>query len=197
MRVSHNYDQFISVVEDIKKLLPENKKIANSDILELVKSYASTWLSLDSYDKDTLPNTGLTQSSIVFSWDELMKRIWELKSELISKWEASELFAQEKNKNSLQWILGNIFASFDGADLYPTLEEKSAHLLYFIIKNHPFIDGNKRSGAYSFIWFLRASGYNFREKITPEALTVITLLVAESKPQEKQRIIWLILLLLQ
>jgi uncharacterized protein (UPF0128 family) len=92
----------MQAVEDIKKLLPKNKKIANSDILELVKSYASTWLSLDNYDKDIFPSSGNTQSNIHFSSKELMNNILNLKSELISKGEASKLFAQEKNKNSLE-----------------------------------------------------------------------------------------------
>lgn len=76
------------------------------------------------------------------------------------------------------------------------MTSKAAHLLYFIIKNHPFTDGNKRSGAFAFIWLLRKSGYEFRSMITPEALTAITLLIATSDPKEKEKMIALVELLL-
>ncbi|KKQ50634.1 MAG: RhuM, partial [Parcubacteria group bacterium GW2011_GWD2_38_11] len=94
-------------------------------------------------------------------------------------------------------IVGNVFQAFGGKDLYPTIEEKAVHLLYFVVKNHPFVDGNKRSGAFSFIWFLQKAGFDFRKKITPEALTALTLLIAESNPKDKDRVIGLVLLLLK
>ena len=74
--------------------------------------------------------------------------------------------------------------------------KKAAHLLYFIVKNHPFNDGNKRSGAFSFVWLLQKAGYDFRTKISPETLTTLTILIAKSKPEEKEKVIGLILLLL-
>ena len=78
-----------------------------------------------------------------------------LKSTLMEKGEATNLFATERERNALAGIVGNVMQSFDKKDLYPTVEEKAAHLFYFVVKNHPFLDGNKRSGAYAFIWFLR------------------------------------------
>ena len=81
--------------------------------------------------------------------------------------------------------------------MYSTLEEKAAHLLYFVIKNHPYSDGNKRHGAFSFIWFLKKAGILNISKITPEALTALTLLVAESEPKNKDRMISIILQLLK
>ena len=80
---------------------------------------------------------------------------------------------------------------------YQTIENKAAHFLYFIIKDHPFNDGNKRTGAFSFIWLLREMNFNFQEKESPETLTTLSLLIAESDPREKEKIIGLILLLLQ
>jgi len=74
--------------------------------------------------------------------------------------------------------------------------EKASHLLYFIVKNHPYVDGNKRSGAFSFVWFLQRFGILDLEKITPEALATLTLLVAESRPKDKDRMIGLILMLI-
>jgi len=95
----------------------------------------------------------------------------------------------------LEGIVGNVFQSVFGSDAYPTLEEKAAHLLYFIVKNHPFTDGNKRSGVFAFIWFLRKAGL-LRASLSPEALTAITLLVAESNPKDKEKMVGLVLLLI-
>ena len=87
--------------------------------------------------------------------------------------------------------------TFGGQQLYPTVEEKAAHLLYFVVKNHPFVDGNKRSGAYAFVWFLQKAGILNKSGITPPALTALTLLVAESDPKHKERMVRLILQLLK
>ena len=86
--------------------------------------------------------------------------------------------------------------SFGGKEMYGTVEEKAAHILYFVVKNHPFNDGNKRSGAYAFVWFLRKAGVLRRDRMSPAALTALTLFVAESDPTHKDRIVHLILQLL-
>ena len=83
-----------------------------------------------------------------------------------------------------------------GEDAYPTIEEKAAHLLYFIIKNHPFNDGNKRSGAFAFVWLLQRAGILDISRLSPEALTALALLIAESNPKDKDRMIGLVLLVL-
>jgi prophage maintenance system killer protein len=83
-----------------------------------------------------------------------------------------------------------------GKDVYPTIEEKAAHLLYFMVKNHPFVDKNKRGGVFAFDWFLRTTGL-FRTSFTSEALTALTLLIAESKSSDKDKMIGLVLLLLK
>jgi len=83
-----------------------------------------------------------------------------------------------------------ILQSVFGEDAYPTVEEKAAHLLYFVVKNHPFNDGNKRCGAFSFIWLLKRAGFNVEKFINPNALTALTLLIAESNPNDKDRIGW-------
>jgi death-on-curing family protein len=120
----------------------------------------------------------------------------KLKKEVMSKKEATEMFGQEKQKGSIEGIVGTVFQTVFEKDAYPTLEEKSAHLLYFIIKNHPFIDGNKRSGAFAFIWFLQKAKISFQNKINPETLATLTLLIAESHPKDKEKMIGIILLLL-
>lgn len=92
--------------------------------------------------------------------------------------------------------MGNIFQTLDGQDLYPTVEEKAAHFLYFVAKNHLFVDGNKRSGAFTFVWFLKQARILNPARLTPEALTALTLLVAESNPNDKEKMVGLILLLI-
>ena len=83
--------------------------------------------------------------------------------------------------------------SFGGQEVYASAEEKAAHLLYFMVKNHPFVDGNKRSGAFAFVWFLRAASILDVAKLTPPALTALTILVASSSPRDKEKVVALIL----
>ena len=195
--VGKNYDEFLRAVNSVQKLLPKNNTISTKDILDLVKTFARTWFSLESYDEGILPQTGVTKKKISLDASDLYTAIFELKRELIRKKQATELFAQEKKSKSLEGILGNVMQSVYGKDVYSSIEERAVHLLYFIVKNHPFNDGNKRTGAFAFIWFLKRAGIRFEHKITPEALTSITLLVAESKPKDKDQIIGLLLMLLK
>ena len=118
--------------------------------------------------------------------------ITELRSELMRKDEATDIFAQERKMGSVGGIVGNVMQSFGGNDVYKTIEEKAANLLYFIVKNHPFVDGNKRSGAFAFIWFLRKAKAKTVRNINPGALTVLTLLMAESDPRKKEQMIALV-----
>jgi len=195
--LAKNYETFLRAVEETKKLLPEDGRISAQDTMELIKLFAGTWFSLDAYDRESLPIKGATRKKVDFAGQELVKSIGKLKTDLLRKKEATDIFATERGKGGLAGIVGNVLQSFGGKDLYPTIEEKAVHLLYFIVKNHPFVDGNKRSGAFAFIWFLQRARFNFRDKITPEALTVITLFIAESKPKDKDRMIGLVLLLLK
>lgn len=195
-RISKNYDAFMQAVNDIQKLASTQSQLQSEDVLALVKSFAHTWFSLESYDEDKLPQTGLTSKDISLEASHLVAAVAQLKDTLINKKQATPLFAQEKKEGALAGILGSVFQTVFGQDAYPTIEEKAAHLLYFIIKNHPFNDGNKRTAAFSFIWFLQKADLEFTSKITPEALTAITLLIAESKPDSKERMIGLVILLL-
>ena len=195
-RIGQNYKKFMQAVTDVKALLPVSNKIKTEDILELISAFAGTWFSLDAYDTDLFPKSGITKKKVVFTANELIGAFQELKQSLIAKKQATNIFGQEKNKGSVQGIIGNVFQSAFGKDVYPSVEEKAAHLLYFIAKNHLFVDGNKRSGAFAFIWFLRKAGL-LRASLTPEALTALTLLIAESKPKNKSKMIGLVLLLLK
>jgi len=190
-QLEKNKLQFIQTLEDLKILAGNNHQLKTSDVLTLIQSFSDTFFALESYDKNSFPTHG-TKREIKTSGKDLIKDLQKLKSELIRKSEATELFAQEKKQGNLEGIYGNVFQTVFGEDAYPTIEEKAAHLLYFIVKNHPFNDGNKRSGAFSFIWFLQKANYSFQNKISPETLTVITILIAESNPADKEKMIGIV-----
>ena len=195
--IQKNYDQFIKSVNDIQAVLPEHVTLDPKSILDLVKEYSVTWSKLDAYDRDELKTEGVTKKKVKLNGEELLNAIKSLKEELIKKGDATELFAQEKNKNSIEGIIGNVMQAFGGHDVYKTLEEKAAHLLYFMVKNHPFNDGNKRSGAFAFIWFLKKSGVKGAKNINPSGLTAMTLLIAESNPRHKEKVVALVVELLK
>ena len=195
-RVSDNYEAFMKSVADIQALLPEHVVLDPKSVLELIKEFASTWVSLDAYDKETLSSVGTTKKSIKLTGLELTVAIDNLRSELMKSGEATDIFAQERTHGSIEGIVGNVMQSFGGKSVYGTLEEKAAHLLYFMVKNHPFIDGNKRSGAFAFVWFLRKAKIKTMRNINPGALTALTLLIAESKPEKKDQMTALVTTLL-
>jgi len=114
---------------------------------------------------------------------------------LISKGEASDLFGSERD-GSFQGILKTIYQTFGGQELYSSLDEKSAHLLYFVIKDHPFSDGNKRIGSFLFIYFLKLNSILSRpdgeKKINDNTIVALALLIAESDPKDKEMMVALV-----
>jgi len=192
-RIAKNYTQFLSVVEDMKKLLPDGSTINPKGAIELISLFADTWLSLDAYDKELLPKGKLTKKKVDITSEKISKDLAELRNTLIEKGEATDVFGHERSRGSVSGIVGNVLQSFGRNELYPTVEEKAAHLLYFMVKNHPFTDGNKRSGAFAFVWFLKQVDMLNIQKLTPSALTALTVLVAESDPRHKDKIVKLIL----
>lgn len=195
--IGKNYDKFLQAVEEVKRLLPANNSITSNDTLELIKLFASTWFSLDAYDKSTMPKDGATIQEVTLTIEQVEATLKEFRQALITDKIASEFFGVEREKGGIASIVGNILQSYGDQDLYPTIEEKAAHLLYFTIKNHPLVDGNKRTGAFIFIWLLREYNLLDTNKFTAQALTTLTILIAESNPQDKDRVIGLVLLLLQ
>ncbi|PID48289.1 MAG: death-on-curing protein [Proteobacteria bacterium] len=193
-RFLKNEEKFLKAVEELKSL--SNFKIQSDEILSLIQTFAHTWITLDSYDKNEFPKSGDVKD-IKIQAIELENDLQIFKKELMGKSEATELFAQEKTKGALRGIFGNVFQSVFGQDAYESVEEKAAHLLYFIVKNHPFNDGNKRSGAFSFIWLLSKFGFNFQDKISPQTLSSLTLLIAQSNPKDKDRLVGIVRLLLK
>lgn len=191
-RVAQNYDAFMKAVSDVQVLLPEHIVLDPKAVLELIKEFASTWVSLDAYDKEALELKGVTKKRVTLVSADLYTAILELKDALMQKGEATDMFATERREGNVEGIVGNVMQSFGGKAVYPTAEEKAAHLLYFMVKNHPFTDGNKRSGAFAFVWFLRKVGVRGAKNINPAALTALTLLIAESDPQKKEQMVALV-----
>ncbi len=187
----------MSAVEKVKLFLPPNIKPDTKSILELIKVFADTWFSLDAYDKENFAQGKTSKKKIKVTAGELISAITELKTELLKNKEATDIFARERKAGSIDGIIGNVVQAFNGKDLYPSIEEKAAQLLYFVVKNHPFVDGNKRSGAFSFIWFLERSGLLDISRLTPAALTALTLLIAESHPKDKDKMTGLFVMLLK
>jgi len=159
------------------------------DLLKIITDYTDTWITLNEYDKGELSLEEVTKKKVQhLDYDQIKNSIERFKVRLMKEKEASDLFGSEVG-HKLSSVIASTQQSFSGKDLYPSLDEKAAHLLYFAVKDHPFVDGNKRIGALLFILFLIQNNYLVNKKgerkINDAALTAITLLVAESKPSQK------------
>ena len=195
-RIEHNKSHCLRAIEDIKLLANKTDIVGSTEVSDLAAAFAITWFSLDAYDKSSLPESGTIKQHVDIGAEQLQAELAKLKAQLIQGGEATDLFGTEREVGGLDSLFHNVFQSFGGEDVYQTLKKKAAHLLYFTVKNHVFIDGNKRSGAYAFVWFLQQVDLLNTSEISPQALTALTLLVAESDPQDKDRMVGLVLLLL-
>jgi len=170
------------------------------EILSLLSDYSKTLTLLEQYDKDKVLVSKNGKAKFVLEYEIVKNVIVEIKKELISKGEASDFFGTE-NADKVKGILGTIRQTFDGKELYPSIEEKAANLLYFIIKDHPFIDGNKRTASFLFVYFLDKNHYLYKEngekKINDNALTALTLLIAVSDMKEKDKLVKIVTNLLK
>ena len=179
----------------------ELKKVEAEGLLKVITDYANSWILLQKYDEGKLV---IQKKTLKFCWEldyeEAKKSIAGLKNNLVRSKNATEIFGQERG-HGLDAIIGNLNQSFGGKKLYPSVEEKAAHLLYFVIKDHPFVDGNKRIASLLFILFLAKNNYLLNKKgerkINDNALVALALLVAESNPKEKEVMVALITNLLQ
>ncbi|MCK9363199.1 MAG: virulence RhuM family protein [Syntrophales bacterium] len=154
-------------------------------LLHVVTDYSYALDLLDDYDHQRVSLARLKKAAAKgIDYQEALIVIEQLRC----KFGGSELFGREKD-GSLPGSLGAVMQTFDGRDLYPSLEEKAAHLLYFLVKNHSFVDGNKRIAAALFLWFMEKNGILYcadgSRHIADNALVAITLMIAESKPEEK------------
>lgn len=163
-------------------------------VLDLIVGYADTWRLLLEYDENRLAlPPGARPSSGVLDYARASNAIADFKRELMTRNEATPLFGNLRGE-ALEGILGSIEQTMFGEALYRTREEKAAHLLYFVIKDHPFSDGNKRIGSFLFMLYLREEGMAHR--LNPQALTALALLIADSAPTSKDLMIRLIINLL-
>lgn len=202
-RLQSNLDELQQAIALIQKSSKdEDLSISEAKgLLNILSNYTQSFILLNKYDSQTLEQKGLNENvTYEIKYKEALKTISELKKQLIDKKEASNLFGNQKD-NSFEGILKSVIQTFDGNYLYPSIEEQAAHLLYFVIKNHPFSDGNKRIGAFLFIWFLEKNKHRFKKtgelKINDNALTAIALLVAQSNPDDKEMMVILIVNLIK
>lgn len=168
-----------------------NKDLAD-EVLIMIERYTRSLTLLQSYDEGSVDSPKGKKTTRKITYKECVDIINELRDDLIARGEATPLFGNER-ENGLDQIIGSVYQTFDGQDLYPTIEDKAAHILYLIIKDHPFSDGNKRTGAFLFVYFLNKTNHLFRKngeiKINDNALVTLALLTAESNPKDKDLLI--------
>ncbi len=171
-------------------------------VLEVVQQYTRAWKLLLEYDEGRLAETPVNplKPAADLSLDDARTVIARLRESLAGRGEATDLFGAERS-DQLHGILGAIEQTFGGEPLYPAVQARAAHLLYFVIKDHPFVDGNKRIGTLLFLEYLRRNGMltraNGRPRLADNAMVALALLVAESEPAQKDLMIRLILNLLE
>jgi prophage maintenance system killer protein len=183
-----NLRQTVSLLANVL----ERKELSADEatgLLKVVTDFAYALDVLDKYDHQVLniENTS-TEQYFTITYSEAIEAIRSLGS----KFGSSTLFGNEKD-NSFKGSIATIYQSFGGIDLYPSVEEKAANLLYFVVKNHSFSDGNKRIAAFLFVWFLERNKLLYtptgNKRIADNALVALTLMIAESKPDEKDMMV--------
>ncbi len=177
-------DKRIAQLGEVIKIMKRTENTLDSrQVLTVIEKYSAALELLDSYDHQSMNRPKGNDATYVLSYEECMDVISHMRFG-----DESDLFGREKD-DSFRGSIGNIYQSFDGKELYPSLEEKAAHLLYFITKNHSFLDGNKRIAATMFLYFLDRNGVLFAdgEKLIDDfTLVALTIMIAESRPEEKE-----------
>ena len=186
-----NYQQMVQLVRSMArtvKLQDLSKEVRNA-LLDVVVDYTFALDRLDDYDYQRL---SIPESSTEEKFHATYEGAMKVLAELREKFGGSGLFANEKD-DSFKSSIGQIYQTFGGKDLYPTVEEKAAMLLYLVTKNHSFSDGNKRIAATLFLWFMNENGILYddmhNKRIDDATLVALTLLIAESRPEEKDTMI--------
>jgi len=194
-----NLKELEEAIKLIKNTLT-NKELTSDEskgLLKVITDYANSWILLQRYDSNQLEEPKKKHKpKFELTYEKAIEAISKLKTDLKTKKEASDLFGNQRDQ-SFEGIIANLYQTFSGDELYPNIEAKAAHLLYFIIKDHPFTDGNKRIGAFLFILFLSNNEYLFKangeRKINDNALVALALLIAQSNPKQKDIMIKLIM----
>ncbi len=183
-------EKTIKLIDIAGRIDTELKGSEAQEIIKVINNYSLALNLLDDYDHKNLVKPSGTKNNKIVTYENCINIINKLKFNT-----SSDLFALERNKG-LKEVIGTIYQSFDGKDLYPSVQEKAANFLYLIIKNHVFIDGNKRIAATLFIYFLEYYNilyYNNKQIIDNNTLVAITLLIAQSNPKEKDILIDLVM----
>lgn len=184
-------DARISQLGEVVRIMKRTEnELDAGQVLNVIQKYSKALEMLDSYDHQTMKKPRGTASTYHLTYEECMNVISQMRFA-----KSSDLFGEEKD-NSFKGSIGNIYQSFAGRELYPSLEEKAAHLLYFVTKNHSFLDGNKRIAAAIFLYFLDKNGVLFiddRKLIDDYTLAALTIMIAESRPEEKEMMISVIM----
>ncbi len=189
-----NNHRIAQLGEVIKIMKRTEDSLDGKQILSVIEKYSDALEMLDSYDHQTMTRPKGKPATYTLDYEECMQVISQMRFG-----NESELFGKEKD-DSFRGSIGNIYQSFGGQELYPSLEEKAAHLLYFVTKNHSFLDGNKRIAAAMFLYFLDKNGVLFvdgKKLIENHTLVALTIMIAESKPVEKDMMITVIMNCLQ
>ncbi len=172
--------------EVIRIMKRTENELDSKQVLSVIEKYSNALDLLDSYDHQNMTRPKGNEATYVLSYDECMQVIQSMRFG-----DESDLFGKEKD-DSFKGSIGNIYQSFAGVDLYESLEEKAANLLYFVTKNHSFFDGNKRIAATMFLYFLDKNAALFvdgKKKIEDSTLVALTIMIAESRPEEKEMMI--------
>ena len=185
-----NNNRMAQLGEVIRIMKRTENSMDAKQVLSVIERYSVALALLDDYDHQTMKRPKGNDATYVLSYEECRDIIDHMKFSA-----DSDLFGNEKD-DSFKGSIGNIYQSFAGQEIYPTVEEKAANLLYFVTKNHSFSDGNKRIAATMFLYFLDKNGILFREgekTIEDHTLVALTIMIAESRPDEKEMMVSVIM----
>jgi len=184
-------DSRLHQLGEVLKLMKRTENALDAkQVLSVVEKYSGALDLLDSYDHQNIPRPTGSEATYVLTYEECRRVIDDMRFG-----DESDLFGVEKD-DSFKGSIGNIYQSFGGQEIYPTLEEKAANLLYLVTKNHSFLDGNKRIAATMFLYFLDRNGVLFangEKLIEDHTLVALTIMIAESRPEEKEMMISVIM----
>lgn len=190
--------EFEQAVNLLSRTLANQQLVSDEGhaVLQVIGDYARSWSLLQGYDEQSLAEQSARQNGMrALALDDALAAMAQLKAELIAKGEATELFGQLRG-DGLASAIATIEQGFGDEWFYPNVASRAAHLLYFVIKNHPLADGNKRTGSFLFLWYLRLNQHLLarpvEQLINDNTLVALALLVAESLPEQKELMVRLI-----
>lgn len=194
-----NFRKLKDSVEVFQRVV-ENRTLTDAEakgIVQVIRDYAHALDTLDGYDRQSLTIRNVNRDEhFILDYDKAISALQELIDAESQKPGRGDLYGKERG-NILRGIIASVYQTVSGKDAYPSVEEKAAHLLYFLIKNHPFVDGNKRVAGAMFLWFLEQNHWLYRadgsKRIAGNALTALCLMVAQSDPKEKDLIVKVII----